>query len=146
MWHKKWAATVESGKKVTFFEQLFCFYQLVLVVWKTLGAKFNWIGFYFLSETELAFFGVMEEKIALPPLGGTFGGETGSWKNHFSGRGFSRLARLYSLFLLDHRTTCTVFRCLPCLPWQRWLIRVRTLTTVAAVSHRMPLQDSFGVK
>ena len=24
--------TVESGKNVTFFEQLFCFYQLVLVV------------------------------------------------------------------------------------------------------------------
>ena len=26
------APTVESGKNVTFFEQLFCFYQLVLVV------------------------------------------------------------------------------------------------------------------
>ena len=25
-------STVESGKNVTFFEQLFCFYQLVLVV------------------------------------------------------------------------------------------------------------------
>ena len=33
--------TVESGKNVTFFEQLFCFYQLVLVVWNTFGAKFK---------------------------------------------------------------------------------------------------------
>ena len=33
--------TVESGKNVTFFEQLFCFYQLVLIVWNTFGAKFK---------------------------------------------------------------------------------------------------------
>ena len=42
-----------------------------------------------------------------PHLGGLLG-ETGSGKNHFSGRGFSWLAQL-ALFLLDHRTTCTVF-------------------------------------
>ena len=76
--HKR---TVESGKNVTFFEQLFCFYQLVLVVWNTFGAKFI-IVFYFLSETELALFVAMEEKIALPHLGGLLG-ETGVREKSF---------------------------------------------------------------
>ena len=49
----------------------------------------------------------MEEKIALPHLGGLLG-ETGVRENHISGRGFSWLAQL-ALFLLDHRRTCTVF-------------------------------------
>ena len=44
----------------------------------------------------MAFFVAMEEKIALSPFWGTFGGNGGSEKNHFSGRGFSRLARLAS--------------------------------------------------
>ena len=44
--HQQNQVTIESGKDVNFFEQLFCFYPLVLVVWKTLGEKFklsqNW--------------------------------------------------------------------------------------------------------
>ena len=78
----------------------------------------------FLSETELAFFVAMEEKITLPPFWGTFGGNGGPGKIISPVAG-SAGACTTRLFLLDHRTTCTVFRCSPCLPWQRWLIHVR---------------------
>ena len=68
----------------------------------------------------------MEEKIALPPFGGTFGGNGGPGKIISPVAG-SAGACTTRLFLLDHRTTCTctVFRCSRCLPWQRWLIHVR---------------------
>ena len=66
----------------------------------------------------------MEEKIAFPPFGGTFGGNGGPGKIISPVAG-SAGACTTRLFLLDHRTTCTVFRCSPCLPWQRWLIRAR---------------------
>ena len=68
--------TVESGKHVTFFEQLFCFYQLVLVVWNTFGAKFK-LSFISWVKQNWHFFLAMEENIALPPFGGTFGGNGG---------------------------------------------------------------------
>ena len=66
----------------------------------------------------------MEEKIALPPFWGTFGGNWGP------GRiispvavqpGLARLASFYSITV----PLVQFFRCSPCLPWQRWLIRVR---------------------
>ena len=50
----------------------------------------------------------MEEKIALPPLGGGgLLGETGVWEKSFL-RSQVQQACATRLFLLDHRTTCTV--------------------------------------
>ena len=50
----------------------------------------------------------MEEKIALPPFWGTFGGNRGPGKIISPVAG-SAGACTTRLFLLDHRTTCTVF-------------------------------------
>ena len=50
----------------------------------------------------------MEEKIALPPFWGTFGGNGGPGKIISPVAG-SAGACTTRLFLLDHRTTCTVF-------------------------------------
>ena len=74
-----------------FFEQLFCYYQSVLVVWNTFGSKFK---LSFISW--MAFCG-NGGKMTLPHLGGLWG-ETGVRENLFSGRGFSGLARLVHFF------------------------------------------------
>ena len=66
------------------------------------------MAFYFLSETELAFFVAMEGKIALPPFWGTFEGNGGPGKIISPVAG-SAGACTTRFFLLDHRTTCTVF-------------------------------------
>ena len=79
---------MESGKNVTFFEQLFCFYQLVLVVWNTFGAKFK-LPFISWVKQNWHFLRQCRKKLPFPHLGGLLG-ETGSGKNHSSGRGFSR--------------------------------------------------------
>ena len=123
---------VESDKNVTFFEQLFCFYQLVLVVWNTFGAKFK---FSFISCVKQNWYFLWQRRKKLPfPHGRTFGGNGGSGKNHFSGRGFSRVARLTSFYSITVPLV-QFFRCSPCLPWQRWLIRVYacSLTPVSQV-------------
>ena len=65
-------------------------------------------AFRLLTETELAFFVAMEEKIALPPFGGTFGGNGGPGKSFLRSRVQPGLAPT-RLFPLDHRTICTVF-------------------------------------
>ena len=62
--------------------------------------------FYFLSETELAFLWQWRKKMPFPHLG-DFWGKRWSGKNHFRSR--VQLACATRLFLLDHRTTCTVF-------------------------------------
>ena len=82
------AGIVESGKNVTFFEQLFCFYQLVLVVWNTFGAKFK-LPFISWVKQNWHFCG-NGGKNCPSPIWGDFWGKRGSGKNHFSGRGFSR--------------------------------------------------------
>ena len=116
-------STVESGKNVTFFEQLFCFYQLVLVVWNTFGAKFK-LPFISWVKQNWHFLRQCRKKLPFPHLGGLLG-ETGSGKNHFSGHGFSRgLARLASFYSITEPLV-QFFRCSPCLPWQRWRIHVR---------------------
>ena len=98
--------TVESGKNVTFFEQLFCFYQLVLVVWNTLGAKFK-LSFISRVEQNCHFLWQWSKKIALNPFGGTLGGNGGPGKSFLRSRvPWACTARL---FLLDLRATCTVF-------------------------------------
>ena len=56
----------------------------------------------------MAFFVAMEEKIALPPFWGTFGGNGGPGKIISPVAG-SAGACTTRLFLLDHRTTCTIF-------------------------------------
>ena len=147
--------TVESGKNVTFFEQLFCFYQLVLVVWNTLGAKFK-LSFISRVEQNCHFLWQWSKKLLLT-IWGDFGGKRGSGKNHFSARGFRGLARLASFYSISVPRTgtewaivvmtnmantgknCTrvysFFRCSPCLSWQRWLIRYPvTLTPVSQVT------------
>ena len=70
---------MESGKNVTFFEQLFCFYQLVLVVWNSFGAKLkmsfiSWVkqNWYFLWQ--------YRKKLPFPHLGGLLGGNGGPGK------------------------------------------------------------------
>ena len=88
--------TVESGKNVTFFEQLFCFYQLVLVVWNTLGAKFK-LSFISWVEQNWHFLWQWSKKLLLTHLWGLWG-ETGVRENHFSVRGFSGHARLASFY------------------------------------------------
>ena len=57
------------------------------------------------------------------PFGGDFWGKRGSGKNHFSGRGRGRLARLTS-FCSITVPLVQFFWCSPCLPWQRWPSRV----------------------
>ena len=103
---KKGKYTVESGKNVTFFEQLFCFYQLVLVVWNTFGAKFklpfiSWVkqNWHFLRQCR---------KNCPSPIWGDFWGKRGPGKI-ISPVADSAGACTARLFLLDHRTTCTVF-------------------------------------
>ena len=91
--------TVESGKNVTFFEQLLCFYQLVLVVWNTLGAKFN-LSFISWVEQNCQFLWQWSKKSLLTHLGGLWG-KRGSGKNHFSARGFRGLARLASFYSIS---------------------------------------------
>ena len=115
--------TVESGKNVTFFEQLFCFYQLVLVVWNTFGVKFK-LSFISRVKQNWHFFVAMEEKIALPPFGGTFGGNGGPGKiisPVADSVGLRNSLFFYSITVL----LVQFFWCSPCLPWQRWPIRTR---------------------
>ena len=97
---------VESGKNVTFFEQLFCFYQLVLVVWNTFGAKFK-MSFISWVKQNWHFLWQWREKLPFPHLGGLLG-ETGVQEKSFL-RSRVQSACMTRLFLLDHRTTCTVF-------------------------------------
>ena len=98
--------TVESGKNVTFFEQLFCFYQLVLVVWNTFGAK---LKLSFISWVKQIWHFLWQWRNKLPfPILGDFWGKRGF------GKIISPVARVQfacatRLFLLDHRATCTVF-------------------------------------
>ena len=66
----------------------------------------------------------MEEKIALPPFGGTFGGNgvrEKSFLRSWVQPGLARLASFHSITV----PLVQFFRCSPCLPWQRWLISVR---------------------
>ena len=111
-----------QAKNVTFFEQLFCFYQLVLVVWNTFGAKFK-LPFISWVKQNWHFCGNVG-KIALPPFGGTFGGNGVREKSFLRSRIQPGLARLASFYLITVPLV-QFFRCSPCLPWQRWLIRVR---------------------
>ena len=98
--------TVESGENVTFFEQLSCFYQLVLVVWNTFEAKFkpfiSWVkqNWHFLWQ--------WRKKLPFTHFGGLWGGN-GSPGKIISPVAGSAGACTTRLFLLDHRTTCTVF-------------------------------------
>ena len=107
---------------MTFFEQLFRFYQLVLVIWNTFGAKFK-LSFTSWVKQNWHFLWQWRKKLPFPHFGGLLG-KRGSGKNHFSGRGFSRLARVASFYSITV-PLAQFFRCSPCLPWQRWLIRVR---------------------
>ena len=99
--------TVESGKNVTFFLTSFLLLPIGFGSLKDFWGKVK-IVFYFLSETELVFFVAMEEKLPFPIYGDLGEGET--WVREKS---FLRLrvkqACTTRLFLLDHRTTCTVF-------------------------------------
>ena len=90
-----------------FFEQLFCFYQLVLVVWNTLGAKFK-LSFISWMKQNWHFLWQLRKKLLFPHFGGLLG-ETGVWKKSFLRSRGSAGACTTRLFLLDHRTTCTVF-------------------------------------
>ena len=100
------SSTVESGKYVTFFEQLFCFYQLVLAVWNTFGAKFI-LSFISWVKQNWHFLWQWRKKLPFPHLGGLLG-ETGVREKSFL-RSRAQLPRATRFFLLDHRTTCTVF-------------------------------------
>ena len=115
--------TVESGKNVTFFEQLFCFYQLVLVVWNTFGAKFK-LPFISWVKQNWHFLWKWRKKLPFPHFGGLLG-ETGVREKSFLRSrvqpGLARLASFYSITV----PLVQFFRCSPCLPWQRWLIHVR---------------------
>ena len=115
--------TVESGKNVTFFEQLFCFYQLVLVVWNTFGAKFK-LSFISWVKQNWHFLWQWRKKLPFPHFGGLLG-ETGVREKSFLRSrvqpGLARLASFYSITV----PLVQFFRCSPCLPWQRWLIHVR---------------------
>ena len=99
---------LESGKNVTFFEQLFCFYQLVLAVWNTFGAKFK-LSFISWVKQNWHFCGNGGKNCPSPILGGLLG-ETGVREKSFL-RSRVQSACTSRLFLLDHRirTTCTVF-------------------------------------
>ena len=68
----------------------------------------------------------MEEKIALPPFGGTFGGNGGPGKiiSPVAGSAGACTTHLQSFYSITVPLV-QFFRCSPCLPWQRWLIRVR---------------------
>ena len=66
----------------------------------------------------------MEEKIALPPFGGTFGGNGGPGKSFLRSRVQPERARLASFYSITVPLV-QFFRCSPCLSWQRWLIHVR---------------------
>ena len=72
---------VESGKNVTFFEQLFCFYQLVLVVWNTFGAKFK-LPFISWVKQNWHFLWQWRKKLPFPHFGGLLG-ETGVREKSF---------------------------------------------------------------
>ena len=98
--------TVESGKNVTFFEQLFCFCQLVLVVWNTFGAKYK-MSFISWVKQNWHFLRQCRKKLPFPHLG-DFWGKRGPGKI-ISPVADSAGACTTRLFLLDHRTTCTVF-------------------------------------
>ena len=102
-----WKLTVESGKNVTYFEQLFCFYQLVLVVWNTFGAKFKLLFISWVKQN-WHFLWQWRKKLPFPHLGELLG-ETGVREESFSPVVGSAEACTTCLFLLDHRTTCTVF-------------------------------------
>ena len=81
-----WKLPCYSGirQKCDFFEQLFCFYQLVLVVWNTFEARFK---LSFLSWVkQIWHFCGNGGKNCPSPIWGDFWGKRGSGKNHFSGR------------------------------------------------------------
>ena len=94
-----------QAKNVTFFEPLFCFYQLVLVVWNTFRAKFK-LSFISWVKQNWHFSWQSRKKLPFPHLGGLLR-ETGVREKSFL-RSRVQLACATRLFLLDHRTTCTV--------------------------------------
>ena len=137
--------TVESGKNVTFFEQLFCFYQLVLVLWNALGAKFKLSSISWV-EQNWHFLWQWSKNLLLTHLGGLL------WGNGGPGKIISPLAGSVGLHDSPLSTWCpchvySFFRCSPCLPWQRWLIRWRwpryprlqALRPVEHIFHCLPI-------
>ena len=131
--------TVESGKKCDFFE-LFCVYQLVLVVWNTFGAKFK-LSFISWVKQIWQFLWQWRKKLPFPHLGGLLG-ETGVREKSFlRSLGFSTLARLVSFYSITVPLV-QFFWCSPCLPWQRWPIRVRC-PRIRGYKHLRPVEHIF---
>ena len=77
----------------------------------------------------------MEEKIALPPFGGTLGANVGPGKILSPVAG-SAGACTTRLFLLDHRTTCTVFR----------VFAMFAMTTMADACTLTPVSQVTSIK
>ena len=107
-------STVGSGKNVTFFEQLFCFYQLVLVLWNTFGAKFK-LSFISWVKQNWDFLWQWRKKLPFPHLGGLWG-KRGPEKSFLRSR--VQKACATRLFLLDHRSTCTDSFHITSWPWK----------------------------